>query len=116
MTTTGIIPELFDVALHARNVEELGVFYERLGLRKAVDDDDLKVFILGVNELEIHRAEIQQPQSVSIPVRVAQIEPVERILRAQEIDYHGPQPDADERAVVVYDPNGNLVRFVERQH
>jgi hypothetical protein len=114
-TTTGIVPELFDVTLHAPNLEELGRFYERLGLRKAIDDDDLKVFILGVNELEIHRAdaEVAPATSVSIPVRVDRIEPVVHSLKAQAIDYDGPHAEADVRALIVSDPNGNLVRFVE---
>ena len=110
---SGIVPDLLDVSLHAGNVSELDHFYSKLGLRKAVDDDDLKVYILGVNELEIHRAERARQEEVTIQVKVGKIEPVEQILQREEIAYHGPQNDERGLSVQLHDPNGNIVRFVE---
>jgi catechol 2,3-dioxygenase-like lactoylglutathione lyase family enzyme len=111
--TTSIVPQLFDVTLRANNVEELGQFYTKLGLRRAVDDDDVKVFILGVNELEIHRADLPEEQPVTILVRTRQLEQLEHRLRQQAIGYEGPQHDESGLALVVRDPNGNRVSFVQ---
>jgi len=116
MTSTSIVPQLFDVTLRASNVEELGQFYSKLGLRQAVDADDVKVFILGVNELEIHRVEApeEQPATIeTIEVRTRQLEQLEHRLRQQAIRYEGPQHDELGLALVVRDPNGNRVSFVQ---
>lgn len=110
-----VVPELYDVTLRARNVEELGQFYTKLGLRRAVDDDDIKVFILGVNELEIQRTEAVQDQEVTIRVRVPHIEPLEQVLKQQAIRYERPQHDESGLSLVVRDPNGNWVSFVEQR-
>ena len=108
--TSGVIPQLLDVALHANNVEELSNFYARLGLRRAIDDDDLKVFILGTNELEIHRAHDNEDNDVTIHVRVDHIGRIEQTLRQQAIDFRASEEDGP--SVQVRDPNGNLVSFV----
>jgi catechol 2,3-dioxygenase-like lactoylglutathione lyase family enzyme len=117
MTRTSIVPQLFDVTLRASNVEELGQFYTKLGLRRAVDDDDVKVFILGVNELEIRRVDVpeEQPvtQPVTIEVRAPQLEQLEHRLRQEAIGYEGPQHDETGLALIVRDPNGNRVSFVQ---
>jgi catechol 2,3-dioxygenase-like lactoylglutathione lyase family enzyme len=107
---SSVVSELFDVTLRASNVEELSHFYSKLGLRRAVDDEDLKVFILGVNELEIHRDQTASEQAVTIRVQVDEIDRVQSSLRQQAIEFQ--QADQDERAVHVRDPNGNLVQFV----
>jgi catechol 2,3-dioxygenase-like lactoylglutathione lyase family enzyme len=103
------VPELFDVSLRASNVEELSHFYNELGLRQAIDDEDLKVFILGVNELEIHRDQAVQ-QAVTICIQVDELEKVQNNLRQRAIDYQPPGQDG--QSVVVRDPNGNVVQFV----
>lgn len=110
-----VVPELYDVTLRASNVEELGQFYTKLGLRQAVDHADVKVFILGVNELEIQRAEIAQDQAVTIQVRVPQIGPLALSLTRQAIRYEGPQSDELGLSLVVRDPNGNRVSFVQHE-
>ena len=110
-----VVAELYDVTLRARNVEELAQFYAKLGLRRAVDDADVKVFILGANELEIQRGEAASDPAVTIQVRVPQIEPLELILQQQAIRYEGPQYDELGLSLVVRDPNGNRVSFVEQK-
>ncbi|MET0340201.1 MAG: hypothetical protein ABW252_04335 [Polyangiales bacterium] len=116
MSTHGVVPELFDVQLQAPNLEELGQFYQRLGLRKAVDDDDVKVFILGVNELEIHRQAAASRDPQTIRVRVPQLGTIEQTLQQHAIGYQGPEAGDDGLAVIVRDPNGNVVSFVETRH
>jgi len=111
---SGIVPELFDVTLNAPNLDELGRFYAKLGLRQAIDDDDLKVFILGVNELEIRAHDVPQAQPATIRIRVEQLEPVQRTLQQHAIDFQGPQHEDNQQLVQVQDPNGNLVQFVEK--
>jgi catechol 2,3-dioxygenase-like lactoylglutathione lyase family enzyme len=117
MTRTSIVPQLFDVTLRASNVEELGQFYTKLGLRQAVDDEDVKVFILGVNELEIRRVDLPEERPVTQPVtielRAPQLEQLEHRLRQEAIGYEGPQPDETGLALIVRDPNGNRVSFVQ---
>jgi hypothetical protein len=78
-------------------VEELSQFYSKLGLRQAIDDDDLKVFILGVNELEIHRDQAASQEAVTIRVQVDEIDRVQSSLRQQAIEFQ--QADQDARAV-----------------
>jgi hypothetical protein len=109
--TTSIDSELFDVTLQASNVEELGKFYATLGLRKAVDEEDVKVFILGANELEIHSTSEPVDQSETILVQVDQLAQIEHRLQAAAIDYERPSQPDDLR-VIVRDPNGNIVSFV----
>ena len=109
---SGIVPELFDVTLNAPNLDELGRFYAKLGLRQAIDDDDLKVFILGVNELEIRADAAPQAEPATIRIRVNQLEPLERTLEQHAIDFHRPQPEDGGYSVLVHDPNGNVVQFV----
>jgi catechol 2,3-dioxygenase-like lactoylglutathione lyase family enzyme len=110
--TAAIVREPFDVTLYASNVEELSNFYANLGLRRAVDDDDVKVFILGTNELEIHHAPRPPDGAATIEVQVNELAPVEHRLKQADIAYERP-PLTDERKVFVRDPNGNLVSFVE---
>jgi len=109
---SGIVPELFDVTLNASNLAELSSFYAKLGLRQAIDDDDLKVFILGVNELEIRADQAPRAEPETIRIRVSQLESLQHKLEQQSIDYQAPRPEDDDHYVLVRDPNGNLVQFV----
>lgn len=111
---SGIVPELFDVTLNAPNLDELGRFYAKLGLRQAIDDDDLKVFILGVNELEIRADAAPQAQPATIRIGVDELEPVQRTLQEHAIDFLGPRHEENRQLVQVQDPNGNLVQFVAK--
>jgi catechol-2,3-dioxygenase len=111
---SGIVPELFDVTLNAHNLDELGRFYAKLGLRQAIDDHDLKVFILGVNELEIRADAAPQAEPATIRIGVKQLEPVARTLEQHAIDFQRPRHEDNPDSVLVYDPNGNLVQFVEQ--
>lgn len=110
---SGIVSELFDVTLNASNLDELGRFYAKLGLRQAIDDDDLKVFILGVNELEIRAASAPQAEPATIRIRVDELEPLQRTLEQHAIDFSRARVD-DAQRVLVHDPNGNVVEFVAK--
>jgi hypothetical protein len=111
---TSVVPELFDVTLRANNVEELSRFYSQLGLRQAIDDEDLKVFILGVNELEIQHDPAVRDRAVTIRVQVDELAKVQSSLRQRAIDFQLPEQDG--LSLVVRDPNGNFVHFVAPQN
>jgi len=87
------------------------------GFRLVVEQgDDLVVFVVGGNELAIHKATMQSMNVIGLTILVHDVGAIQRKLTETGIAFDGPQLLRPGLAgITLRDPNGNTLAFLQPQ-
>jgi catechol 2,3-dioxygenase-like lactoylglutathione lyase family enzyme len=115
MTPSNTVKGFHDITILTSNVAELRAFYLSLGFTQTVElGDDLAVFVVGRNELAIHKADSRPLKALVLSFMMDAVGPLQQLLNERGIAFEGPTPRRPGLVgIALSDPNGNKLEFLE---